>query len=54
MRTPGAASLNRIFNGLGMELSAVESETVDLIAQIEVAGKSVRLAKAPGSEGWTI
>ena len=54
IRTPDADSLNGLFEGLGMDLRAEEGDTVDLVAEIDVAGNPVRLGKAPGSEGWTL
>jgi len=53
IRTPDAASLNQLFEGLGMDDRAVEHDTADLTAVIEVSGEVVRLPQAPGSEGWS-
>ncbi len=54
IRTPDADSLNGLFAGLGVDMRAEAADTVDLVAEIDAAGNTVRLGKAPGSEGWTL
>lgn len=54
IRTPAAGALNALFSGLDIGLRAEDGDRVDLEAVIQAPAGEVRLAKAPGSDGWSL
>lgn len=54
IRTPDAAGLSELFAGLGMSFAVEAADAVDITAVIHTDKGEVRLAKAPGTDGWTL